>query len=124
MVTMAQERVAEKIAEDVVDLISDAREVSRLSDTVKSLQNHVNQISAAIERLENRTANLEHRVENISNNFKTFAIEADRIISEKAEQMNRENDEMISKLLSEMQDLRDIVIETKRSRTEDNRKVK
>ncbi len=115
MVNMPEEKLAENIAEEVVSLISDAREVAGLSANVKSLQNQIRQVSAELGKLEKRIENIEHRAENMGNNFKTFAVEADRIISEKTEGMNKENDEMISKLLSEMQDLRDIVIEIKRN---------
>lgn len=120
---MPEEKLAEKIAENVVELISDAREVAGLSSNVKSLQNRLAQMSAEFGKLERRIENLERRVENMGGNFKTFAVEADRIISEKTEEMNRENDEMISKLLTEMQDLRDVVIEMKRGRIEGSGKV-
>ncbi|TRZ54040.1 hypothetical protein D4Q76_03290 [archaeon] len=116
---MAKEKIAEEIAEKVADLISDARAVSSISETVKSLQNQVRQISVAFGKLEKRIENLEHRAENMGNNFKTFAVEADRIISEKTEGLSRENDETITKLLAEMQDLRDMVIEIKRNSRND-----
>ncbi len=116
---MPKEKLAEKIAEEVVGLISDAREVAELSANVKSLQNRMSQISAEFGKMEKRIENLEHRVGNMGGNFKTFAMEADRIISEKTGEMNRENDEMISRLLSEMQDLRDVVIEMKRNSRND-----
>ncbi len=116
---MPKEKIAEEIAEKVVDLISDARAVSRISEAMKSMQNQVRLVSAEIGKMEKRIENLERRAENMGNNFKTFAVEADRIISEKTEGLSRENDEAISKLLSEMQDLRDMVIEIKRNSRND-----
>lgn len=112
---MPKEKAAEEIAEKVVGLISDAQAVSQISEAVKSLQNQARQVSSELGKLEKRIENLEHRAENMGNNFKTFAVEADRIISEKTEALGRENDEAVTKLLSEVQDLRDMVIEMKRS---------
>lgn len=112
---MPKEKIAEEIAEKVADLISNAQAVSRISEAVKSLQNQAGQISAAFGKLEKRIENLERRAENMGSNFKTFAVEADRIISEKTEGLSRENDETITKIITEVQDLRDAVIEIKRN---------
>lgn len=112
---MPKEKIAEEIAEKVADLISNAQAVSRISEAVKSLQNQAGQISVAFGKLEKRIENLEHRAENMGGNFKTFAVEADRIISEKTEGLSRENDETITKIITEVQDLRDAVIEIKRN---------
>lgn len=112
---MAKEKIAEEIAEKVADLISNVQAVSRISEAMKSLQNQVMQVSADIGKMEKRIENIERRAENMGNNFKTFAVEADRIISEKTEGLSRENDETITKLLAEIQDLRDMVIEMKRN---------
>ncbi len=51
---MAEKGITEDIAEKVVDLISDAKEVSSLSSIARSLQNQTRQLSAEIGKLGKR----------------------------------------------------------------------
>ncbi len=63
-----------------------------------------------IVKLQNRIANLENRLEKYINSFRTVAVEAERNLTEKWEDLIRENERQTIKLQGEIEDLRTALI--------------
>ena len=59
-------------------------------------------------KLKERIDALENRVEKYINNFKLAAVEAERLITEKTETLDEENQKRILHLQEQIEDLRDI----------------
>ncbi len=105
------DNIAEEIADETFDFFKSkfkgvldvAEKSSRLNQTV----------SSNMSNLDKRLNYMESRLENHIKNFNIVAVETDRLITEKTEDLARENDETIMKLVSDIQDLRDEVTRLK-----------
>ncbi len=110
---MADKKFVENIAEEIVGMISDTKKLVSLSQDVENIKVQQNEYFKNIGRLENRIKQLENRLENHIADFKTVAVEVERMITERSESLSKEQQDTITSLRVEIEELRRTVVELK-----------
>lgn len=96
--------IAEEIADETFDLIGS--KINGVVDVVEKHQTIQEGIIKSIKRLESKLDSNAHGLE-------MDVVESERMLSEKFEELKSENEESILRLISDVQDLRDMVISLK-----------
>lgn len=107
---LKQESELDKIADEFAELMLNSE---RLEDILKrGEENKIIQkrVSKDIDVIKNRIAILENRLNKLVNNFRIDIVEAERMITQKAEELNNENDQRITNLVSQVENLRGAMI--------------
>lgn len=94
--------VNSELVDEIVDEILKSRDVENYGGKGSG--------SNEILKLKNRTASLEDRLNKYINNFKTVAVEVERELTEKWEELNRENERQTIELQGQIEDLRTALI--------------
>ena len=113
-----KEKEIDEMADEIVELILssvaavDSKKLERIKrggrEATKSTKTGTMGRKTLMEilRLKNRINALENRMEKYIKNFKIASIEANRLISEKAEEARDENEQMLFDLQGQIEDLR------------------
>jgi len=98
------DELIDKIVDEIVTSIEvDKREKFYVDESVQKRN------FAEMAKFKERIVALENRVEKYVNNFKLAAVEAERLVTEKTETLNEENQKRILHLQEQIEDLRDMV---------------
>lgn len=105
-----QSVIIEEIAEEVADLIVDSKKLSDVLKTSKEKDVIQKRNLSEVTKMKERIRLLENRVEKYIKSFKIVAVEVERMITERTEEMNKENEQQIMHLQGQIEDLRTIMI--------------
>ncbi len=89
---------------------SEARNIKDIITSRPVSDNKTEEIFASISRLEERIDMLEAQMKRHFGNSKLVETEINRLVADRWENLSKETDECLTRMMCEMQDLRDIVI--------------
>lgn len=89
---------------------SQAREIKNIITSRPASDSRSEEIFACINRLEERIDMLDAQMKRHFGNSKLVESEIGRLVSDKWDSLSKETDECLTRMMGEMQDLRDIVI--------------
>lgn len=96
--------IAEEIADETFGLIG--KKIKYIIDFIERNQVMQEKIVESLKRLE-------RRIDSSTNGFKDDMVESETMLSEKFEELRNENEESVLNLVSEVQELRDMVVSLK-----------
>lgn len=93
---------------------STAKEIRKIITASPASDSRSEEIFACINRLEERIDMLEAQMKRHFGNSKLVETEINKLVGERWESLSKETDECLTRMMGEMQDLRDIVIGLRR----------
>lgn len=107
---LKQERALDELADEVVELVANSKKMRDILRTAQETEVIQKRNLGEITTLKNRITNLENRLDKLIKSFKINTVEAERLVSEKYEELNHMNEQTIMNLQGQMEDLRSAMI--------------
>ena len=99
----------DELADEVAELVTNSEKLSDILKTTQENEIIQKRNSSEVATLKSRITNLENRINKLVKDFKTNLIEAERLVTEKSEEMNKENEQIVSNLQNQIAELRAII---------------
>lgn len=111
--TTLPKQMIDRIAEEVAEIVTNSKRLNSLFDSIKENEAVSRKSMNDIIRLKKRAESLENRIVEHIKQFKTVAVEAGRLVTEKSEELRAADEQMnqrITDLAGQIDDLRTAMI--------------
>jgi len=98
-------KIVEELTDEIADLILESKKLSALKTKDEIQKKDLTKIV----KLEERMATVESKLKKCVDNFKIVATESERLVTEKVENVNKETNQRITNLQTQISDLEIVV---------------
>jgi predicted S18 family serine protease len=105
-----KEGTLDDLAEEIVKLMSNSKKLEDILNNVQENKMTQTKNLSEIVALKNRIKNLEKRIDKSIKNSKINAVEAMRLMTERYEEVSREDDAKVTQLASKLEELKDMMV--------------